>query len=149
MKLNKQEIEILDSIREKILNSGLGGITIDDLKDEIFPDDEMIIKQKKTVNYIQIMEELEMVVIQESLHSGYIYHANGKLRMNSFSNLVAEFNKEEDRKRIDLEKTEREIKLLDFQLGDYNRTKSIAKWSFIISIISTIIAIVAIIVSKI
>ena len=149
MKLNNEEIEILDSIREKILDAGKEGMPIDNLKDSLFPNDEVIVRQEKIINYMLIMQELEMVNVTESAYLGFVYYANGKLKMNSISHLVSEFNKEEERKRIDLEKTEREIKLLDFQLGDYNRTKSIAKWSFIISIISTIIAIVAIIVSKI
>ncbi|OPC36200.1 hypothetical protein [Elizabethkingia miricola] len=148
MRLSEEDIEILESIRKKILDAGKEGISIDNLKDSLFPNDEPIIKQEKVISYMLIMEELEMVVVIESMYLGYVYHANGKLKLNSISHLVSEFEKEEERKRLDYEKTEREIKLLDFQLGDYNRTKSIAKWSFIISIISAITAIVAIIIGK-
>ncbi|BBQ09306.1 hypothetical protein [Elizabethkingia anophelis] len=149
MRLNKEISKDLEAVILPIIKSEDSGIGIDHLYEDSFPGESNDLVKDKVKQCIYILKEHDLIIEKSSKLYGFEYYASERLKYSSISHIISEINKEEDHKELEIEKSKKENDLLDFQLRDYEATKRKANWSFIISIISTIIAIVAIIVSKI
>ena len=89
------------------------------------------------------MDEIQKYIDDPTI-DGYILNEAGKAR---FEKLKKEKELKTERENLEMQKLRGEVRSLTNVLADYDTTKCRAKWGFIISIITVLLAALAILIS--
>lgn len=140
MNLHKEDIEILDSILDEIIN--------EDYTDPNFLVKKNIIKkenaEKEFLRLLSIMDYFNCAECTETIDSSFIrvnknsyqFHKNG-----GFKKLYEDQQTEKNNKNISDRKTKKELELTEKVLGEYWVTKWTSRLGFAFSVILIIIEI--------